>query len=376
MSVSSGRPRIREDCRHVRWDRPCAPHKSRGQTCDGCPDYSPTGKRIAIVKLDAMGDVLRTTCVLEGLEEKYRDPHITWITREESIPLLQHNPFIDRIVAYGTEALAVLLTERFDLVFNPDASPASAALATLARAETRTGLFVSEAGRLLPTSEAAEGWMLMGMRDDLKKANRRTYQEILLDMLGLTPRSHEIILELTDAEREKAQDLLRRKGVRQGRLILGLNAGAGEKWKHKQWTVSNCVDFVRLAREELDPDIVLLGGPSERQRNREIADRAKGELVDTGCDNKLREFLALIDACDALVTSDSLGLHAALALGKKVVALFGPTSAAEIDIYGRGVKVVAEVPCRTCYLPDCDRSPTCMDSITPEAVLEALKRLL
>jgi len=216
----------------------------------------------------------------------------------------------------------------------------------------------------------------MGMRDDLKKANRRTYQDIILAMLGLKPPSHEIILSLTDGEREKARDILRKNGVRGGGLVLGLNTGAGEKWKFKQWTVSNCVKFIQLARNELNAAIVLLGGPSERKRNREIVRRAKVELVDTGCGNPLREFLALLDACDAVITSDSLGLHAALALKKKVVALFGPTSAVEIDMYGRGVKVVADMPCQSCYLPDCDRSPTCMDSISPEDVLDALKSLL
>ena len=373
MSNSDGIPLIKEDCRRIVWDRPCRPHKERGQTCEDCPDYAPAGKRIVIVKLDAMGDVLRTTCVLEGLREKYKDAHITWITRKESTPILLGNPYINRIVPYGIEALTVLLSGGFDLVFNPDAAPASAALASLARAKEKKGIFTDEDGRLRPASNAARKWMLMGMRDDLKKANESTYQEIILDMLGLRPRSREIILSLTEEEKAGAKAVMRGKG---GRPLVGINTGGGDKWELKQWTIANCVKFIGMVSRELNATVVLFGGDAERKRNREILRRSKVPVVDTGCDNSLREFFALLDRCDAIVTSDSLGLHAALGLKKKVVALFGPTSAAEIDMYGRGVKVVADVECRACYLPRCDKPHTCMDSIKPEDVLSALKSLL
>ena len=376
MTNIAGIPLIKEDCRRIAWDRPCRPHKERGQTCGACPDYAPTGKRIVIVKLDALGDVLRTTCVLEGLREKFEDAHITWIAREEAMPILQDNPCIDRILPYGTDALTVLLTERFDIVFNPDAAPASAALASLVKARVKKGIFLDENGRLRPASKVAQEWMLMGMRDDLKKANKATYQEIVLGMLNLRPRSREIILSLADEERERAKAVMRGKGLRRGRLLLGVNTGGGKKWELKQWSISNCVNFIQIAHKELKATIALFGGSSERERNMEIIRRSKVPVVDTGCDNTLREFFALLDTCGAIVTSDSLGLHAALALKKKVVALFGPTSAAEIDMYGRGKKVVADVDCRACYLPRCDKPHTCMDSIKPEDVLSALKSLL
>jgi heptosyltransferase-2 len=71
-----------------------------------------------------------------------------------------------------------------------------------------------------------------------------------------------------------------------------------------------------------------------------------------------------------VVTGDTLALHVALGLEKRVVALFGPTSAAEIDLYGLGSKVVAPLDCVCCYNPVCDRSPSCMDSIGAERVYE------
>ena len=59
------------------------------------------------------------------------------------------------------------------------------------------------------------------------------------------------------------------------------------------------------------------------------------------------------------------------------VVLFGPTSAAEIELYGRGSKIVPPgLDCLCCYLPRCDRVPHCQALIEPGVVLDAVRRWL
>jgi heptosyltransferase-2 len=83
-----------------------------------------------------------------------------------------------------------------------------------------------------------------------------------------------------------------------------------------------------------------------------------------------------VNLCDLIVTGDTLALHVAVALDKMVVALFGPTSAAEIDLYGRGVKLVSDAPCVGCYRTECDVLPTCMERISAQQVHGAILGLL
>src|SRR5258706_8458141 len=69
-------------------------------------------------------------------------------------------------------------------------------------------------------------------------------------------------------------------------------------------------------------------------------------------------------------------MHLSLALGKRTVVLFGPTSAAEIELYGLGDKIVPSMSCLSCYKTSCDFAPNCMDLITTGMVEEAVTRQL
>src|SRR5262249_9036155 len=123
-------------------------------------------ERVLIVKLDAMGDVLRSTALLPPLAEVHPHAAITWITRKESVPLLQRNPYVAEVLELGPEALAHLQTRTFDRVINLDASKTSAALATAARSTRKDGFVLDPLGSVQPTKEAARRGLEAGVFED------------------------------------------------------------------------------------------------------------------------------------------------------------------------------------------------------------------
>lgn len=375
--------RVKTDCRFLRWDRPCDPHKKEGVHCRQCAYYDPVRERVLIIKLDALGDVLRTTCILPALKQKRPRAQVTWITMPDAIPLLENNPFIDRVVAYGPDALGVLGVEEFDLVLCLDAAPRSAALGGLAKGRIKKGFGVDTRGRVFPFNIEAKAWFLMGLFDDVKKQNTRTYQQIVMEMCGLDGLEQNIVLRLTDGEKSFARRFAGNAGLPGGgtkpvkrSAIIGVNTGSGGRWPMKQWPIRQCADFIRGLLAGGKFKVLLFGGREEVARNAGIKEAVGAGVIDTGCHNSLREFMALVDLCDLLVVSDTLGLHVALGLGKKVVGLFGPTSAAEIDVYGRGIKIVPDTDCACCYLRACGRKPSCMDRISARMVREAVETVL
>src|SRR6185437_12181624 len=85
------------DCRFFVGDRPCVWHKRDGLRCT-CDRYDRIEERVLIIKLDAMGDVLRTTALLPPIRESHPHAGITWITRRESVPLLERNPYVTEVL--------------------------------------------------------------------------------------------------------------------------------------------------------------------------------------------------------------------------------------------------------------------------------------
>jgi heptosyltransferase-2 len=366
---------IKFDCRHFAGDRPCTPHKEAGVHCSQCRSYDPTDKKILVIKLDAIGDVLRTTCILPALKNKYPHARITWITRSESLPLFLCNDYVDWVIDLS-EAFSVLSVEKFDLVINLDASGLSSHLATLARAPQKLGFVCHEDGYVYPANPQADYWFELGLFDDLKRQNRKTYQQIIFEICGLTfDLKYLPVLNLTEQEKHLADNFARDHNLK-GNLLVGFNTGAGGRWKNKKWPADCFLQLAQLImRHTPNCRILLYGGPEERHRNRYLTEKLP-QLIDTGCDNTLRTFCSLVDLCDLLVTGDTLALHIAVALKKRIAVLFGPTSHTEIELYGKGTKMCSDLNCLCCYKWDCDSRPNCMDSITVQQVFDAVTNLL
>jgi ADP-heptose:LPS heptosyltransferase len=375
MSKHFGERHIAFDCRFFLGDRPCVWHKRNGALCQ-CEHYDPIAERVLIIKLDAMGDVLRTTALLGPLREVHPRAAITWITRKESVPLLQGNPHVTEIVELGPEALAQLAVRDFDRVINLDASKVSAALAAAARSARKDGYVLGPDGIVSATNAPARAWLEAGVFDDIKRQGTTTYQDRMAAILGLEGRTHRYVLELRDDERRRAAEHLAAVGFDPARPAIGLNTGAGGRWPLKQWREEGYADLIRRLGQQHDVQFVLLGGPDEAERNDRIKAACGVPLVDPGSRNPLRHFASLVGQCDVVVTGDTLAMHIALALRRRAVILFGPTSAPEIETYGLGEKVVPSMSCLSCYKNACDFVPNCMDLISVDMVADAVTRQL
>jgi len=367
---------IRSDCRHYRLDRPCAPHKERGVKCEGCDDYDPVECRILLIKLGAMGDVLRTTALLPAIRAKHPHSHLTWIVDPKSREILEGLPGIDRLWMLDAGVLPQVQVERFDWVINLDLSAESLALASLAQAEQKSGYGLTPQGTVRCWKPEAEAYLAMSYWDDLKKQNTKTYQQLMLDLIGSDDAAGEIQVAIPPAELEYAQAFSKKQQIAPWRPVVGLNLGAGGRWRWKRWTPEGFLDLARRLWETHRANLLILSGPDEAELKADWLRRCKVPVVDAGHDNPYGRFAALINLCEVVVTGDTLALHLALALRKQVVALVGPTSKAEIELYGRGVALSGEVPCLGCYLPDCDVRPSCMESLSSDAVFSVIEQWL
>jgi len=174
---------LKYDCRYFTGDRPCKVHKKYEIKCDSCNYYSPIGLKILIIKLDAIGDVLRTTSILPPLKKKYPDSYITWCTKQNAKALFSGNNYVDEIITLEEDAQFRLIAEEFDIVINLDSSKMSSAIATSAKGKEKMGFVLNEKGSVIPKSAEADYWLQMSAFDDEKRKNQKTYQQIIYGIL-------------------------------------------------------------------------------------------------------------------------------------------------------------------------------------------------
>jgi heptosyltransferase-2 len=218
----------------------------------------------------------------------------------------------------------------------------------------------------------------MGLNDQKKKANRKTYQHIMYEICGLDLPTVPPQLVLNGAAGRFGERFLQtHSGLKTFRKILGVNTGGGGRWQYKKWTFEGYVGFLELMKQR-HPDVglVIVGGPEEVDLNRRIMEVVGKGVVDAGCNNALDEFAAIINTFDVLLTSDSLGMHMGVALGKPTVVLVGPTSPWELDVFDKGEVIYSDIECLVCYLSRCDKTVTCMSTLSPEYVLTRVEKHL
>lgn len=164
------------------------------------------------------------------------------------------------------------------------------------------------------------------------------FQETLFRFLGMRWRREGYVMPRLDPVRMTAD--------------VGLNHLVGSKWPTKAWP---------------------------RPLWQELSFRLPGTVSWQKGEKDLETYIRWIQSVRSLITCDSLGLHLAIGMGKPVVALFGPTPADEVYLYGRGVKLTSRNGCpdRPCFGSRCSwPEGPCMSCIPVDEVLECYQRFI
>lgn len=294
--------------------------------------YSETCDR-SISPIVSFGDVFRCTCMLED----FKDCHVTWITAHAAKDLLEGNYLIDQLILADSpgDVSKELLRNHYHSLINLEKQRDWCLFAETLNADHRYG-FKDWAGggpeSFYPESAQA---LAKGLEYD----NYRPLQETLFQtigrqwigqryVMGYQPRN----LELYD---------------------IGLNYHVGPKWPNKAWPL----DLWKELHTRLEQNYTVCWQQSL---------------------NSIKHYIEWLNACKLIISTDSLGLHLCLGLRKKIVALFGPTPAEQVYMYGCGIKLTpcSERSCIPCFQSKCSYDTCCMDTISVEMVLEAVELLL
>ena len=331
--------------------------------------------RILILKLGALGDVVRTSYILPGLHERFGPgTSITWVTASGALPILRFNPYVAELLSIDQcttpPGLRALGAEPFEWVLSLDDEVESCGLATKVTAKRISGT-VATSGKIHYTDDTGP-WFDMGLisrfgkakADQLKLENAQTHDSIFADMLGITiARAGFFNNPMSEAA---ARSLLRSLPGK----IVGLNLSAGQRWPSKSLRLTEAILLIGHLKS-MGATCLLLGGKDDSSYLNSIVDKVPIASI-SGL--SLDEFAGVIRGLDLLITSDTLALHLAIAQGVPNLSYYAPTSAAEINTFGSGAKVASLSADYCSYRPDADNSTITAERLLPEAQALLAKR--
>ncbi|MFA6599720.1 MAG: glycosyltransferase family 9 protein [Candidatus Omnitrophota bacterium] len=322
------------------------------------PENSGSMKKILLVTLSNIGDVILTTPVLTALVSRYPQARLTVVVGPRAKGILEGSRQIDRLVVYDKKAgwlgqlrfLRSLREETYDLVVDLRHT----AIPWLVSARRRSPLF----------------------RKETKIALRERHLEVLERMGLLSGPERRPFDFFSPAEEDSALKKMRAAGVSEERGWVVIAPAAASELK--TWRLDGFRELIGRLLEEQKGDIVLAGDKREREIATPLVSADPSRVKNLAGLTTLRELAALISRASLVVANDSAVMHLAAELGRPVVAIFGPTSAERYAQPGPRFKVVKEalacVPCGkpVCVLPE----RICLDRLPSSKVFEACRELL
>ena len=356
---------LKFDCKHFRGGIPCKPNKEHNATCPGCDYYSPISKRILIIKLGALGDVIRTTPLLTRFKKEYPNCHITWLTLS---PAILPKSEIDEVYKFDFTSTYIIRHQKYDIALNLDKEYEACALLRDVNAEKKMGYILNE-NHIDIANENAKHKLITGLFDQYSQENTRNYLDEIFEICELDFQGEEYLLDINEAYFEKWNKL---EEIAQGKKIIGLNTGCGKRWLTRLWPREYWIELINsLKAAGYFP--MVLGGPDEHEMNSYFYRETGAYYPGT---HSLEEFISIAAHCDVIVSAVSMMMHIAVGVKKPLVLFNNIFNKHEFLLYGRGQIVEPKSGCSCFYGNSCSRDHHCMNDLSVESVKNAIEAQL
>lgn len=332
-------------------------------------------KRILIVKLSSIGDVVMTTPVAKALRQAVPDAYIAWAVEDKAKDVLIGNPYLDEIIIWNRRSTSRSVRERASgLVLGlarltPVIRSRKFDLAIDFQGLLRSGLVTwsSRAGWRLGFDNAREGGtMFYNLRFPAKQRRVRGPQQYLsmLETLGIFSEDLDMHMPVSADDRAFAKDFIAREA---GSRIIALCPAT--TWPHKHWTETGWAELADALISAHDATPVFMGSPADAGLVGRIQDRMKHKAASAVGKTTLNQAAAIIQMSGLVIAVDTGLLHISLALDRPTVGIFGPTQWQHFPKKDNFVVAAKELACMPCMRHPTCRQYDCMTLLTTQEVL-------
>ena len=356
-------------------------------------------KKIIIVNPLGIGDVIFSTSIIETLKKEFPQSKIGYICNRRSSELMSANPFLDKVFIYEKDDYRkawkwskVKCLKKIWVFINsirrwkPDISIdlslgyQYSMFAAFLGIKQRIGFDYKKRGIFLTDAIEVDSF------------HGRHVIEYYLDALRSFNISREKYIKapkiyLSEEALKPVEDKLRRVGIKQNDILIGMIPGCGASWgsdaKYRRWDKNSFALLANKLVQKYEVKIILLGNSEEKTICEYIKNNTKDNIINFCGKTNIKELMSVISKCKLIITNDGGPLHIAVGLRVKSVSIFGPVDERVYGPYPKSenhvVISIKNFKCRPCYrkfrYTKCDNR-LCLDLISVEEVLKASGSLI
>jgi lipopolysaccharide heptosyltransferase I len=304
-------------------------------------------RRILIVRPSALGDVARTVPALVSLKRAYPDAAIDWLVNDAFADVIAHHPDLASVIPFPRRALGrnplkalaymrLLRGRRYDAVFDLQGLARSGWLTWSTRAPQRIG----------PADARELATLAYTDRVKIPAGVVHTVDRMLAIVAGSggvagadVPIVRDMRLHVGPADAQWADDRLRALHVDDQPYALFAPTA---RWLSKRWPIERFIEIAHRLDALGFHHIVVAAAGAERPQTQPLLEAKVGPQVhDLVGGTSVGQLMALIARAELVVANDSAALHIAVGLGRRSVAIFGPTDPATVGPYRYNLSVAA-----------------------------------
>ena len=350
-------------------------------------------QKILIIRLSAVGDVIRTLPAIKALKGHYPSSHIAWVVEEPSKTLLESQPEIDEVIVvprkrwtdgmrspiriWGTMGevwrfVRQLRNRKFDIVFDFHGLLKSGLLSYLSGAPKRVGF----------DRRWSKEWNVLFSNvrvrlpeEKIRKINRFEQNVALLRGIGIEVKGVKTGLHIPPEDREYIESFFKNLATAIRKPLIAIHPGTSHKTRYKRWMADRYAQLSDRLILDLGATVLFTWGPDELDWVKGIQKMMRDPSILGPRTESLTQLGEVFRGCDLYIGGDTGPMHIASMMGVPVVAIFGPTYPTVNAPFGRHRMVRKEVGCNPCRNRSCEEL-ACLKAIAVDDVFLAAKELL
>lgn len=352
-------------------------------------------KKILIVNIFGIGDVLFTTPLISNIKSKFPEVFIGYVCNSRAAAVLSNNPKVGKLFIYERDEFSDLYkkskiqflkklnsffgsikSEGFDLGMDLSLNGNVSFLMMLAGIKRRIGFNYKNRSPWLTEKIELKGYSGKHVTE---------YYLSLLEKLDVPVVHRKLEFFPTQDDRAWAEKFLDDRKIAPKDFVVGAIPGGGASWGKdatcKRWPAKQYAILADKMVEKFSAKVILLGDQSEKELCRAVKEAMRSTPLDIAGATTIGQLAALLAKCKLVLVNDGGPLHVAVAAGTRTVSIFGPV---DENVYGPYPKenhlvVKKDIACQPCYrrfrMADCPHH-NCLNLLNAHEVFEKIKESL